>query len=376
MTTRNMKENLENGALTGNRHAPLKIPSLHDYPFISSIFARSIFAFTNSDGEEVASDFNGEQRIRDMHFRAPYMVQAKQMAPIEAMSNETFEKLFAILKPAINGRPISSKYDLEVIATSQEWLHLLTERTFSMHQMGSYLLFNADLSPNVQWAKVAQLFNNSEPDQKEAILQYFEEYKNRSLRWLLELTAMPVEIPSSLLESFESKEAGDDTYLYSNELERWLRDDRFYQQYRIDMVIKGGTSRHLIATAPTLKQAIAKATAHVKNGEFIPDQWCFEIHHNGLPVANALLQTISDKLPSNFVKRPVKLIWNREDLGVSNDYLDKIRKSGTTRTKIDAMLRNAIPIEAKAFVKTLFAVEKALGVTWSKVAKLEDELGL
>lgn len=356
-----------------DRYDPLKIPSLHDYPFISAAFSRTIAEFKNADGQMISTDVSGERRLKDRNFNGHGTVKHEQMAPIHGMTDQTFESLFGLLKPSVKGKLIRSKTDLETLAAIE-----LKDDLATLDQMASYLLFGANLSPNIQWAKVAHLFNESTNDQKEAIYHYFGEYKNRVLSWLFELNPKITELPESLQESFESKEQDGVTYLYSESLQKWLRDDRFHQQYRVDIVITRMNAITLAATAPTLAQAIAKATLYVLDGEYELDCYHCTIRQSGLPVAHAEFHSLNsdhDKI-IDYAERPIKLIWQADNLGFGQQYIDNMINKGTTQAQMNAMLQNYAPVTEKTFIKTLFAVEKALGVTWNKVARLEDELGL
>lgn len=363
-----------------DRYDPLKIPNLHDYPFISGVFSCKIFGFTNAQGQSVNLDATRIQRLKDTVFKSPGHVKEKQLAPMKAMTNQTFESFFGLLKPSINSKSIRSKADLESLSAIEHSHHTLNDEPFTLDQMASYLLFGAKLSPNIQWAKVAKLINECEPDQKEAIHKYVEEYKNCNLRWPFRLNPKIIELPESLQERFESKVQDCDTYLYSESLQKWLRDDRFHHQYQVEFMTKIGFKRTLAATAPTLSQAIAKASVFVLEGGYEYEFSHCRIRQNGLPVAdaNVLLRNREDDKLIDRAKCPKKLIWQTEHLGFKQDYIKNviIRDGGATQSQVNSMLKNYTPITEKAFIKTLYAVEKALGLQWNKVARLEDALGL
>jgi hypothetical protein len=143
---------------------------------------------------------------------------------------------------------------------------------------------------------------------------------------------------------------------------------------------KIGYKATLAATAPTLSQAIAKASIFVLEGGYEYEFSDCRIRQNELPVAHALvrLRNREDEKLIDRAKCPRKLIWQTEHLGFKPDYIENviIRDGGATQSQVNSMLKNYTPITEKAFIKTLYAVEKALGLQWNKVARLEEELGL
>lgn len=364
-----------------NKPEMLPIPSAYSHVFINSAFYRNPARFTTLFGEEVVPDVDALDRLSENHFDLPGSIHPEIIAPLKSMSELTFERLFSILKPRIHNAPFVTKIELAEIAAKEdarfEELHGKFQPS-SLDQLCSYFMFQAKMTANVRWVDIASLYNESSPDQQEAIYQYFHAYEGFDIGWLIDLTGKDIELPECLQETYESRVIAGKTELFSEAQKTWLRDDCFAGQYRIEFssnLTKG--FRFLIAAAPTLSQAIAKATAHTTQSEFYKaDFWHCEIVQSGLVVAKAEVKGIdADKTIAQKPPERIKLKWVFDELGAENDCAEKI-KLGANRNEIDEMLKNTTPINKNTFVKTVFAVETALGLRWSKAYMLEDALGL
>jgi hypothetical protein len=373
--------------MTALRPAILKPPSLNDYPFINVMFHKDFAGFTDATGEAMAPDVDSYNQMASDYFDFPASVRNEHMAPILAMSDKTFEGITALLKPNLYDTDIRTKADLEALAFRKASSFVVDEENdcgpYTSDQLQTYLMFHAYTTKNIQWAKVATLYNDSAPDQQEALLQYFLNVHDACLQDLLETTGPAITLPDSVREEFQTRSKNGDTYHFSDVKQKWLRDDRFHQQYRIDIVLTALNARYLIGGAPTLDQAIAKASLCFKDDEYAAGNWRVDIYLFSDPVAHA--EVIASKGVTT------KLKWNLDQMGADATYIQGMKKYAlrsinTFDSEKDKILANVArleslidtppPVSQKDFREALYRVEKALGLQWSKVHDLEDALGL
>jgi hypothetical protein len=373
--------------MTTKRPARLNPPSLSDYPFINVMFHRDFAGFSDATGEARAPDVDSYDKVASEYFDFPASVRNHHIAPLLAMSDFTFNSLFALLKPSIYDTEIRTKADLEALAFRKTPSYVVNEEDdcgpYTAGQLQTYLMFHADMSKSVQWAKVASLYNESAPDQQESILKYFLNHHDIDLPDLLGTTGPAIILPECVQEEFQTKAKNGDAYHFSEVMQKWLREDRFHQQYRIDIVLTSLNARYLIGGAPTLDQAIAKASLCLKDDEYAAGKWRLDILQFAEPVAHA--EVIAGK---GII---TKLKWNLDQLGADRSYVQGIKKDAmrslnTFRSeedkimanvaRLEALLDKPIPVPLKDFREAVYRVEKALGLQWSKVHDLEDALGL
>jgi hypothetical protein len=373
--------------MTARRPARMTVPSLENYPFINVMFHKDFAGFSDAAGEARAPDVDSFDQMAGEFFEHPNSVQNEQMAPIQAMNDVTFNTLFSLLKPTFDSHDIRTKAGLEAAAISRMTNVVQDEEDyygpFTCEQLQAYMIFCADKTKNVQWAKVAALYNESAPDQQDALLQYFLSHHDIDLPDLLETTGPAITLPECVREEFQTKTKHGDTYHFSELKQRWLRDDRFHQQYRIDIVLTSLNARYLIGGAPTLDQAIAKASLCVIGDEYSAGNWRVDILRFAEPVAHAEVVAGKGIL--------TKLKWNLDQLGADASYVQGIengakRSLNTFKREKDkimgdvARLKELVdtppPVPQKEFREALYRVEKALGLQWAKAHDLEDALGL
>jgi hypothetical protein len=372
--------------MTARRPARLTAPSLENYPFINVMFHMDFAGFEDANGSPHAPDPDAYKKLSDDYFDFPASVPNEYVAPIQAMTEITFEKLCALFRPVLFETPIWTKADLEDLAIKKTQHYLVDEENdcgpYTHEQMQAFVMFQANPSKNIQWGKVASFYNESPPDQQEAIFQYFQKLHNLDLKELFELTGPAITLPDNLSEDFITQTKDGDTYYFSDLKQKWLRDDRFHQQYRIDIVLTSINARYLIGGAPTLDQAIAKASLHVKDNQY-PGKWRVDIHEFAEPVAHA--EVVAGKNIST------KLKWNLDQLGADKTYVKSVKKSAMRSLntfpeekekilnniqRLDALIGRPLPVSRKDFSEALYRVEKALGLQWHKVHDLENALGL
>jgi hypothetical protein len=357
----------------------LDAPALQDYPFISIIYRGEGTGFKTGAGLDAAGDTNLHGEILFTRFASPGKIDLPLIAPYEAMTDETFAALASILgfycgDHAIKDRPGLEQFSLQKIKQFMPADPLFD--TYSPAQLQAYALSRSTLSrKNIHWGNLASLYNQSAADQQQAILQYFEKYLGQDLEHLLAYKAKHYDLPKSLMDTSETREHKGNTYHYSEVLQTWLRDDAYLQQYRVDIV--NDVYQTLIATAPTITLALAKAIDHLKDTEYTPDFDHCEIRQGGLRVATSSFESrVDDRQLNDFAARPVKALWRLDDLGADKEIEEAIRTRNLAPVQVEAMTKFTTPIKKEDFIKTLYKVEKAMGVQWNKVRHLEDALGL
>lgn len=357
----------------------LTAPDLKNYPFINIVFQGDRTRFitdkvhcvlAGEDGKDdiyedvcMAGDPERRTKINSSQFRSAADITDTLLAPYCAMTDETFASLASILGIKCDDADIRERSSLEHFTYKNSSYHLPNDEgrePYIRAQFEAYFLARATFSKSVHWGNLVSLYNQSADDQQQAIRQYFETYHGLELESLLAHKAKDLTIPDCLIEPFESRSHKGNEYRYSQVLQKWLRDDAYQQQYRFDIV--NPVTRTLIATAPTLAQILAKATAYLKDNEYPIDTDYCDILQGGRIVAWATLESInsSDDRLLDWASRPVKPLWVQYEPGA----------------EIGAVTKYTTPLKKNEFIKTLFAVEKALGVQWNKVRHMEEALGI
>lgn len=353
-------------------------PALEDYPFISIVFHGDSTGFKTAEGFDVAGDPRQRSKIIETHFGWAGDITVEQLAPYEAMTDETFAGLASILSIKCENQEIKERSALQYSAYKDSHYYIPDDQNrgpYSPTQLEAYLLARATFSKNIHWGDLVSFFNQSAEDQQQAISQYFEKYHGFDLEPLLASKAKAFELPESLQMPVETKTHKGCNYHYSEVLQKWLREDRYHQQYRVDIV--SDVYRTLIATAPTLSQALAKAIKHFEENKYPIDFEHCEILQGGLRIAMATFESRGHDIAlSDYNPRLVKPVWLLDDLGAEKEITEKKTELCLTDEQVEAMTKYTTPIIKNDFIRTLFAVEKAVGVQWSKVKHLEDALGL
>lgn len=327
-------------------------PGLDAYPFITG---KLIYTNPNidplGDGEPWPDKFE-DAGFEIEHFGTPSAVDTYRSSIVMNMTDSTFERLFSILKLCLHKTPITSKTELSRLSLRNSDIY--ATENFRPGQLEAYLLGDLTIDYDVHWGDLTALYNESSPDQQRVIIDYFQHFKNRSLVRMLSIPAPAFSLPQSLDEQFLSKAENGQTFLFSDIADTWLRDDVFHRQFRIEAVTTD-LSNQVVACAPTLFLALGKATAFAQmlNRESL--YIGIRVMLDDQRLANAKTAYIRGHLSA------VKLIWNLGNLG-----------TGTNLKKISVQEGDMKEI----FTDTLLTAERALGVQWSKVQKLEDELGL
>jgi hypothetical protein len=332
-------------------------PSLSSFHFISMVFRESPgyasgIAHQQRDNPYRFEDFDFSHN----HFYCAKDVGPAQMAPLAAMSDETGAGLFSILGVIIRETLIESKTDLINVAIQEmeDPDDDYSTEDSSLDQLQSFLLHHAKQDMNPHWIELAEFFNGLAQDQQHAVNQFFTHCLNRPLDVLLAVPGPQHELPTVITQDLEIHAQDGKHYAFCEIDQHWFRDADLNDKFQITGISQFlAVDRRLrIATASTLKEAVARASLYVQNIDSNDVIRKIEIKYMGKVLAVAGIQSKDMwSKPIPHIELPAKLNWDRE-------------KAGTDE------------ITNQQFFKTLLETEKLLGLQWSKVQKLEDELGL
>lgn len=342
------------------RPTRLTVPSPEAHAFITIADSRQHIHLKHAVNDLDWPNEAGDQGFFAERFESVGDVDHYSIAPIKSMTDSTFEHLCRIIQPSYYGDPIRTKTDLELKAVSKSG-HLLSRgEDFTLDQMQAYILGHSVYAKDIPWNQLARLYNDSLADQQDSIHRFFVYCRNRSLEVLMPIQAPEIPTPDSFRQEFRSRDVNGVTEFYSEEQKAWIRDDLFHQQYHV-MTYHLNTTRHfLLSTTPTLEIALAKATAYTveARGSQVSDR--MTIFRGDTCIAVAEFQQISPaKDLMGVLMSPRKLRWDFDYKSESDE---------------DAL---ADPVITKEQLRSLVhSVEKAFGLQWAKVGRLEDELGL
>lgn len=342
------------------RPTQLPIPNPGAHAFITIADSRQHIHLKHSVDDLNWPTKDGDESFLAGRFEDVRNVDFYSIAPIHGMSDRTFEHLCTLLQPTYNGNPITSKASLFSEAAKLLSLKYRHATDVTPDQAQAYIMAWARLTKDVPWNQVARLYNESANDQQDALHRFFEQCRNRSLDVLMAIEEPQIVLPEGFEREFSSRVMNGITELYSDEQSAWIRDDLFYQQYHVMAYHLNTTTHFLLSTAPTLELALVKATAYTLDalGSKLSDMMV--ITRGDTYVACADIQQIT---PAKGIlevrKSPRKLRW---------DFDYKGERDGEELPDP--------PVPKEQFRSLIYSVEKALGVQWAKVGRLEDELGL
>lgn len=333
----------------------LPVPRPEDYPFIRTVYEN---ADCRIPGERFGASRVGPHVILDDSFdykiKTPSRVDATLLAPLAAMTDQTFEALCAVMLPRVNGEFITDRKSLAAMAVRhrEDFIRLARDtQPFSLEQLQANVLYRANSKFHVEWTELAELYNGSCDSQKEAIHKLFALTSNRNLAELLAIRAPALKLPDSLTTNFETKTENGAVSIFDVSANAWSRDYVFLSQFNV----YGIDSNHqdiLMATAPTLEHAFAKATLAMLNFEGTLKK--IYVSQNGCIVAEGDVQFTAGNHPHIKDKDP-RVNWNPCDIRPEQG-------SGG--------------FDARSIYKALYNAERALGVQWSKARRLENDLGM
>jgi hypothetical protein len=381
-----------------NRPDSLTVPSLEAYPFINAVhFHHDVMFKHNVLQQDWIPSSKQDEEFQTLYFDCPAYVSDPQVAAVQALSDETFARLLKILEITTFGVKIETKQDLEKVTASNLGRFHAEDEPFTIDQLQTYILAGALTTNDIHWAKIAELYNGSEPDQKEAIHQYFLQCQNRNLSDLMDIPALEITLPESLQETFQSKEVDGQTFLYNDSKQQWVREDIFSRQFTVSGFHRTTKTHSLLASAPTLRLAIAKATVYTEKARGGMASDLVVLREQGKYLAQGEMK-FRDKHEDDcdimeLLVAPQKLKWNFEQLGQDLGHLkikqeslrEEIRRCHDDNTvsqlkeqlnELELKLGRTAEVSDVEFTKLVFAVEKTLGLQWNRVSKLEDALGL
>jgi hypothetical protein len=338
------------------RPAKLTPPLLSAYPYIDFMLFDSREYGANIDIPYGTGDENwtfDDEEYAKAHFSKASAVKPEHMAPLAAMTESTFERLIGQFGYYINGVSVKTKNDLALASVSEDpdideddWQPCI--KGASLEQVQSYLLYRNNGYISVDWGNVVAVYNDSEPDQQEATYQFFKLCINRSLEELLEMVG-PEPLPASIVPVLETKVIDGRPCSYDEFKDDFVKDAHMIRNFDVaGFEYPQGGAQYAIACAMTLEEAFAYATRFTLEGK---PMHRVSIQYAGNCIASAEVNGKYNSIIGKFQPvLPIKLSWN-----------------------ID---RSVPEISKERLEKALFAAEKAMGVSWSKVGKLEDELGL
>jgi hypothetical protein len=328
-------------------------PPLAAFQFINHVLhgtwtpgGKKVILFVDYDGDIFADNDNKYTKNNFQHAR---QVTSGFIAPLAAMTDATFEGLVGRFGYQFHGMSIDTKDSLAYAASTAE----PEAPDISQEQLQTYILYHLKDEIKVNWHDVVDLYNESAPDQQEAICQFFTRILNRSLEDLLAIPG-PEPLPANLFPPLATHIVDGKPCTYNELTDSFVDDQEMILNYRV--VGFRGESRndiqYLIASTMSLEEAIAMATRYTQN---ITEKDTLEqitIHHGGVEVAKSNILS-ARPIPEGTYYRslPARLRWNYDP--------------------------SAQPaISEDRFNQAVMAAEKAMGVKWSKGIMLEDALGM
>lgn len=346
-----------------SRPITLNAPALNAYPFINLMYEdmRTFDTkFLIASGIIYPAEkwtFN-DKEFRANHFSSADLVTADHFAPLEAMTDSTFEKLIGSFDLTIADIEIKSRSDL-LTAVTKQVTNAVHDRRFhqpSPQQMSTWLLNDHARQASIHWGHVVRLYNESMPDQQEAILRFFEKCLNRSLEDLLSMPG-PLAIDASVEPSMDTKDVDGITHVFPEKENEWIREDRAYNLFTV-FGYRGpkqpnafSENTYMIAGARTFEEAVAYATRYTQDIEEKDSIWRIAIDYVGVEVCSGKVVGTGPQNPNKlYHSLPAKLDWEPS--------------------------KGSPLMSPSTLESTLIRTEQKLGVQWSKVKKLEKELGL
>lgn len=328
---------------------PFSVYPIVNYQYLSltSLADSKVMCFAGENFDPIVN-----KHIEATLSTTPSAVRKRQVAPLAAMSDETFRRLALILNFVIEDKLVDSKRGLAVAAIHQMPgildLHGEGPDKYTQDQLQTYLLLRARDSFVIHWGALADLYNESTDDQKDAILSLFSETLNRSLKMLMSYR-QNVLIPDMPEPACETQVHGGLTYSFSYLTQEWLREDSMQNRFNVEARIV--QSSEFIAATPTLEQAIGYAIAYIQRENDT---------YNGLPFFDRIAIEFDGELVA--VARIEKSNYESAD-------------SGRKLKWNDSTFPNEL-FPKKTFLAAAQKAEADFDLQWTKVHRLEEELGL
>lgn len=380
--------------MSGSHPTWIAPPKPENAIFINQVFTGWETGFTNAQGEKVETRASWRDKLGD-GFDFPDLVSSESAAAIKSMTDSTFKALFGILDASISQELIDNKANLERRAVVEfERQCIKNDRDelglgpFTHDQVQAYVMFDCQFTRHPNWRKLTELYNDSTDDQQQAIHQYFVKFHGISLKALVATTGPNIEIPK-ITSAPRTKEHYGDLYLLNEDSQRWLREDAHHSQYKVCLISKEQpVIVTLVAGAPTLEEAAAKATVVAQKYQDLGPLNQFlsiDITYRSKSIMEAFIfdtaaPGVSD-IPTVKLRWSMKLDQYRARVQSIVDGLQKVDDPTDDLhevriKKLSKILKSLPRFSHEDLQKKVLSAERAVGVQWAKVYQLEDDLGL
>lgn len=332
----------------------LTAPLLSAYPFINLIYRGEISYKTKTfiaHGYPIPKLMVDDNKFHNDNFRSADLVSSDHFAPIDSMSDHTFARLIGHFGLTINNIEIKTKGDLlDAVAKHVDLddvkyidpIHLA-----SPAQISAWLLHNHAAEASIHWGSVADLYNESGREQQEVIIQFFNKCLNRSLEDLMAVQG-PAKIPEDMKACLETKIVDGMPYALTDE-GQLVREDLSSNLYSVNGYRSNPRDNtYVIAGAATFEEAVAYASNYVLNMEAKETIKFVAIFRGDEEVCHGELIGMGPPNKNTYYHAlPSRINWELDT-----------------------------PFKKEKIEGLLIQTEKKMGLRWSKVQKLEDELGL
>lgn len=343
----------------------LCVPSPQDLPFISASFRRAL----RVAGDSLEPN-GGVHRPGELleYFSDGFGQLDEHIA----------SGLLAVLRPEFKGTAILSKSSLEASAIAFRDEYLATPEVANgapkptHDQCQMWLLQTAPYAKHIDWRKAVKLLNECSEDQRSKAEAFFCELCGSSINSLISTDVSRIAIPDGLIQA-ETRENDGETEMFCPLAKEWLRDDIFLTQFLVRTDIR--TQHSIVSSdlgyAGTLEQAFAIATAFTLSCGRSDDSENSYINR---------IREFAENSKACIVKIFLQDDYLQDEL-VSSARLEKyVRKEPDGKQSLAFKLewdyadRRTVP--EQTLKKALFSTEKLLGVQWSKIRHLENDLGM
>jgi len=341
----------------------LPLPLVENLPFINTSFQDAMVK-----AEDEAHGMDPESW--------PGIIGDDLVETIKSVETNTLTALLTALRPVVNKSLILSGKDLEVAAieNGSSYREYFVEDgdfdDFTDEQLQVWLLKSCAYPKDIDWRVVVSIYNESSPDQQKALDSFFWEFRRLDLESLTRTAGRVLKVPESLYSNDTRSLDGKDQ-VFCKIAGEWMPDDKFHTQFSVTYIDGLANAVTVIGYAGTCEQAIAKATVFTRSNDGSLDVKT-QIQKDGTtkvvsPIAGKRVAgTISISLGN---ARIADADLERSVEIDSNLY-------ASAGCKLTWGERKAGPLSEQQFRKALWSTEKLLGVRWSKVHHLENDLGM
>lgn len=242
----------------------LKPPSFNSFPLIQVKFENDPKGLGIPDQTLQTTLINNDGEFLKAHFDRASSVVMSRINAVRNLSEKTFDGLCQALEPMYSGIGIENKAKLQSVALSEQPEFEQQDIVPSIDQIECFLMSQTLVSPYAHWGRIADLYNSSDVTQQKALLTYFELIMNRDLVDLFSVQEPELELPPSLLETYETRILNGSTYIQDDERQALVREDIFMNRYRVVMTDAEGFEC-LMFGAPSIAMAVAKGVAYLKD---------------------------------------------------------------------------------------------------------------